>query len=85
MNNLFSYSIEANISLLILVSLFVLAFRQLSFFRWNRLLLIALVSFCALVPLLKFKTDYVKLIDSKTNSNQEIQSQEQLGYSNVPF
>ncbi|MCS4227199.1 N-acetylmuramoyl-L-alanine amidase [Sphingobacterium sp. BIGb0165] len=85
MNNLFSYSIEANISLLILVSLFVLAFRQLSFFRWNRLLLIALVSFCTLVPLLKFKTDYVKLIDSKTNSNQEIQSPEQLGYSNAPF
>jgi len=85
MNNLFSYSIEANISLLILVSLFVLAFRQLSFFRWNRLLLIALVSFCALVPFLKFKTDYAKLIASKTKSNQEIQPQEQLGYSNAPL
>ncbi|MFU1855480.1 N-acetylmuramoyl-L-alanine amidase [Sphingobacterium sp. NGMCC 1.201703] len=83
MNNLFSYTIEANISLLILVSLFILAFRQLSFFGLNRYLLIALVSFCTLVPFLKFKTDSVELIDSKTKPNPEILQQEQLDYSNA--
>lgn len=85
MNNLFSYGIEANVSLLILVLLFILAFRQLSFFRWNRFLLIALVSFCTLVPCLKFKTDYVDLNDPKTKLNQEIAFQEQLHNSNAPL
>lgn len=85
MNNLFSYGIEANVSLLILVLLFILAFRQLSFFRWNRFLLIALVSFCTLVPFLKFKTDYVDLNDPKTKLNQEIAFQEQLRNSNAPL
>lgn len=77
MNKLFSYTIEANISLLVLALLFVLAFRKLSFFQLNRFLLITLVTFCTIVPLLKFKIGFPSSLGPKAKAKQEILVQQQ--------
>jgi len=55
MNNIFTYLIELNVCFLAFFGLYFLLFRNLSFFKFNRVYLIFTVLFSLLLPLLNFE------------------------------